>query len=384
MKLNRATSCILLSGIISILTLLILFYYWFGPLDEFFETVMHSLQQAKILGGGYDLKSLILSPFKDIYYLLLPKNILLENVVFLLYFARQRKPLKRFGFEFESFFFWNLSFQVFVLYLLLGTISVVEISFYSLIILSWRFFSLAQRHDVRITIRNLFFMFWCFLSTRFGTNNSMLLDGMGSLVFIWACFIFLTSNVFPSKRKRLFVFLILSALVLSSSLKKASAPYRSKTPIWKHHYSFQTANLNFKFDKASFNYATELKNRFSDAGFRPGDLLLDLTGATPGALLILDANFLGAAWNLGGYPGSDAYFVSGLSQVSCNSLSRAWLLVSEGSSLSLQTSNLKYFNLDLDKNYDLVSSVNLNTYRQESQKIYRPKINVLDLKNCQL
>lgn len=383
-RFGLALRIISISGVMSIVTLLLFFYGWFGHLGVFFESVLRSLEFTKMLGGGYDLKSLIISPFTDFLILLLPKNIILENSIFILYFFRNKNFLSRFDIGFDFFFFANLIFQVCCLYLSFGVISVVEVSFYNLIVLTWRYFSKYSKQEVDKVVSILLFMCWCFLSTRFGTNNRFLFDSMGSLVFIWGCYVFLASLVFSSERKTLSFFILMSFLILGSALKKSFMPYRSNAPIWEHDQGFTANQLDFKLDRPTFEYANSLKQKFANAGFLKGDFLIDLTGASPGALLLVEARFLGFTWNLGGYSGSNDYFVSGLSVVPCRDIALAWLLVSESSELALDSKNLKFFDLDINEDYVQVGEIFYEGYRNDLQKIYRPKNKLKELKNCVL
>jgi len=65
-----------------------------------------------------------------------------------------------------------------------------------------------------------------------------------------------------------------------------------------------------------------------EAGMRPGQDILDLTGDGPGLIYVLGANPLGSPWLLGGYPGSAASVEHVMMKVDAEKIRRAWVLVS--------------------------------------------------------
>jgi hypothetical protein len=83
-------------------------------------------------------------------------------------------------------------------------------------------------------------------------------------------------------------------------------------------------------------------------GFLAPTTLIDLTGESPGAAVVLGASAPGAPWLIGGYTGSDAYAARLLGRVSCDELAQAWLLSAPAGTRSLSTTVLDTFGATLD------------------------------------
>ena len=72
----------------------------------------------------------------------------------------------------------------------------------------------------------------------------------------------------------------------------------------------------FFVDEATADYVVGLQQIALDADWEQGTHLIDLTGASPGAVVVLDGRAPGVPWLLGGYEGSDRFALTALSRVS--------------------------------------------------------------------
>ena len=84
--------------------------------------------------------------------------------------------------------------------------------------------------------------------------------------------------------------------------------------------------------------------------------MIDLTGQFPGTLYALGASSIGQAWNLGGYPGSDALAAAMLQKVSCEELARAWLLAEPENPGKISPDILASFDANMITDFEIVGT----------------------------
>ena len=116
---------------------------------------------------------------------------------------------------------------------------------------------------------------------------------------------------------------IVSAGVVAGSVAE---PYRLATPIWGQTDRVAIRDSDLRLDRQAARYLQTLKQAALDNGFADGTPMIDLTGRSPGTLYALGARPLGAAWLLGGYPGSIEFAVRALTSAPRAELERAWVL----------------------------------------------------------
>lgn len=86
-------------------------------------------------------------------------------------------------------------------------------------------------------------------------------------------------------------------------------------------------------------------------GFIPGTPIIDLSGQSPGLLFAIEAENLGQAWMIGGYPGSEALAVRSLADTPCERIALAWVLLEPSGSRSLSPAVLAPFGARLPDDY---------------------------------
>ena len=84
--------------------------------------------------------------------------------------------------------------------------------------------------------------------------------------------------------------------------------------------------------------------------------VIDLTGQSPGTLYFLDANSIGQAWTIGGYPGSATLAVKMLNKVKCEDIARAWLLVESNGPRKISPEILLDFGVNWLSDFEIVGS----------------------------
>ena len=141
-------------------------------------------------------------------------------------------------------------------------------------------------------------------------------------------------------------------LVVGTLGVNARAPYRQPGPIWAASVSTRIgADGQLGLDGSTAREVSSLQKAAAREGFRARTPLIDLTGESPGAAVVLGASAPGAPWLIGGYPGSDAYAARLLGRASCVELAHAWLLSAPASTRPLSATVLETFGATLD-NYE--------------------------------
>ena len=135
------------------------------------------------------------------------------------------------------------------------------------------------------------------------------------------------------------------------------APYR-QPPLRENDYVLEIGKPGSKLvlSKSFGHYFTEVNDVANRAGFKKGTPMIDLTGQFPGTLYALGASSIGQAWNLGGYPGSDALAAAMLQKVSCEELARAWLLAEPENPGKISPDILASFDANMITDFEIVGT----------------------------
>lgn len=155
------------------------------------------------------------------------------------------------------------------------------------------------------------------------------------------------------------------------------APYRQRQPLRMN--SERVAGnegdlLRVPADTA--HYIRNVRILLDEHGFKPGDPMIDLTGHYPALLHVIEAQPIGHAWLLGGYPGSDGFVRRGLDRVPLETLRRAWVLTQPDGPRALSPDLLRHYGLDLTKDYEEVGTIDSPVAEYSisfKQHLHRPK-----------
>lgn len=175
-----------------------------------------------------------------------------------------------------------------------------------------------------------------------GYNNWSHLSG--AIIFLLLSpFLFIRSFSCSEIIKReflcLIIFMELCLLLIGASA--ISHPYG-------YHYSLVKNNCKFAFGESPTeiffsdkycDFLKEVNTKVYEAGFNKGAGIIDLTGKSPGVLYSLKAKSIGAAWLMGGKPGSLRSAVEHLNMVDCNTLSESWVLLEPGGAVQISPDN---------------------------------------------
>lgn len=98
-------------------------------------------------------------------------------------------------------------------------------------------------------------------------------------------------------------------------------------------------------------YFTDLRDGLKRAGYRAGDPVIDLSGHSMGILFAVEALPMGSPYLPGDLPGSDAFAVFALRNMSCQDLARSWVLTEPEGPRHLGPQVLSDLGLDLKRDY---------------------------------
>jgi len=97
----------------------------------------------------------------------------------------------------------------------------------------------------------------------------------------------------------------------------------------------------------------------NNAKFVPGTPMIDMTGHSPGLLYAIGASNTGLAWLIGNAPGrlGDKYAAGALNDISCEELSRSWLLLEPEGPIKISSRVLSVFGANLATDYEVVGQL---------------------------
>jgi hypothetical protein len=192
-----------------------------------------------------------------------------------------------------------------------------------------------------------------------GTNNRMLYHESFAAVFWFAALILLAAAAVESRRATLVSGAALLASFMTAGLLIGAMrnPYRLSAAI-----SQQTEPVvigpraaSLLVDRTTADYIKTLQAAARTHGFQAGLPILDLTGASPGAVFALGGIAPGRGWLNGGYPGSADAARESLKRVPVSDLSRAWVLTVAGNSPDkLPDTVLQSLGVNFPANYEAV------------------------------
>jgi hypothetical protein len=135
--------------------------------------------------------------------------------------------------------------------------------------------------------------------------------------------------LFPARRFHDAYVLMAQILVVSAVALHLYHPYRQPEPLWAPKTAVDVpwkggAKLGLSPDSA--DYARALGELAARGGFRPGTMVIDLTGRHPAAVYFVGGKAPGTPWLLGGYRGSQSWVRVVLGRVACEDLAKAWVL----------------------------------------------------------
>ena len=124
-------------------------------------------------------------------------------------------------------------------------------------------------------------------------------------------------------------------------------------------------------DIPTANYINTLKRVALKSGWVHGTPLIDLTGGSPGATVILGGEIVGAPWLVGKYKGSNEFAKTVLEMVPKSKLQSAWVLTAPKGKRKISSEILLELGLDFPSDYIAVGKTKTG-HREEIQVPWKP------------
>ena len=398
MILRDKFSIIFITLLIFLFLIFLQIFFIYGNIFNFISIITENYKIQNLLGGGHNFQSTLqrfrsslldlISVKKIIFYFLHSFIIILITLIFLIlsnfiskikYFNKNVKINKELIINIiillNLFYFILKNFKNPRSY---GT-DIIYLIFLSIIFLLFKFLfvenykkSINFKKDIII---NFLLIFLIPLFMRFGTNNELIYASYIGAYFYFLIILSIYFLIFKKEniifRDLVFIVFILLLIYECNIIQKQ--PYRLITEL-----KYQNEKVEI-LDNRSILYVDKINKKWIDDlkyyaylnGWYKGNYLLDFTGGTPGALVVLNGKSPENRWLLGGYPGSDQFVYKILSNIDKNILYNAWILVTPDGSRKISDDVLNKLNIDLN-NYIKVGDF-YTAHRNEHQILYKPK-----------
>lgn len=209
----------------------------------------------------------------------------------------------------------------------------------------------------------------------FGTNNNIVIHMGMSIIFVVAA-ILIWNYIFEKTEKLkqcvVLVGVVFSIIIYFIIQNAYEHPYRLETSI-KEQNQYVDFLGGIYVDPVQKNYIETLQN-IADKEIKKNEKisLIDMTGGTPSANLILNAHYFGEAWLFGNYSGSNKYAYKALSAYKhTKRLRNAWILTAPNGAVSLNLNILKKIGLHFPEDYINVGTLK-TMRRNEKQELWMP------------
>jgi hypothetical protein len=221
-----------------------------------------------------------------------------------------------------------------------------------------------------------FFLFMLTFAMAFGSYNIIVRQMSFAFVFLAAGAILSALWIDQYVDRKILGGLIpvlVSISVLNVATLGFKNPYRLAGKISDQvvESSFLMEGGYLKVDPSTALYISALKKIALEAGWQPGTPLIDLTGGSPGATVILDGRIMGVPWLLGGYKGSAEFAKTVLKMVPEPLQNTAWVLTAPEGKRSLSDKILSEIGLNFPDRYVAIGKVRTG-HRNELQILWKP------------
>ena len=197
----------------------------------------------------------------------------------------------------------------------------------------------------------------------FGSSSNYWVSGASAGIF-WVFAGLVLLNPIASNQKLTAVLLSLSLAVQIVTVvlvhSGIESPYRQPQPLRDNDYNLDIGKpgSTLILSKGFAQYIEKAIDLATQAGFKKGMPMIDLTGQSPGILYAMGASNIGQVWTVGGYPGSDALAVVMLKKVTCQELAAAWLLVEPQGPRKISPGILLSFGANMGSDFEIVGTFN--------------------------
>jgi hypothetical protein len=236
-------------------------------------------------------------------------------------------------------------------------------------------YSIAKKPFMRVVGLSLF-LFMLAAAYAFGSSNGLVRQMSAAYVFLSAGALYMAYWIDQYIGRDIFGGMIsafIAISVLFVMLHAFNRPYRLPSSINEQSFeaTFLEGNGSLYVDKQTAEYIQRLKDIAGLAGWEPRTPLIDLTGGSPGASVILGGRIMRTPWFLGGYKGSDEFAKKSLEMVPKAKQRSAWILTAPNGRRKISSTILTDLGLDFPGGYINVGKVKTG-YRSETQILWKP------------
>jgi hypothetical protein len=178
----------------------------------------------------------------------------------------------------------------------------------------------------------------------------------------------------------------ITAILLQTGLVQ---PYRQTQPLRLNASTLEIGSQGAELvlSKGYAEYIANVKLIIRKASFESKTPIIDLTGQSPGILFAIEAESIGQAWTIGGYPGSLKLAEAAFMRISCEKISKAWVLFEQGGPRSISNELMHSLGADFPISYELVgkwqTAEGAGGYpARRTQELYKPVKTSETLNNC--
>lgn len=225
----------------------------------------------------------------------------------------------------------------------------------------------------------LFFVFP--LIYLFGSNIPYLEYSKSASIFYLTSFFILFLFNFKEHKHILNFFTLFFVILILSKFFITTVKYPSRQAFINDlSFNISINNTNIRTDSILAKYTKDLQEISKNESLNHETYLIDLSGATPFALIPLNLSTYGLAWTLGGYPGSMNATEFIYDKLSCERLAGTWILMEDKiGGRNISPKFLEKYGIYM-KDYEKVKDLEIPGYSRDlpniktiNQYLYKPK-----------
>ncbi len=302
-----------------------------GSLELFYRELRLGVESVHLLGAGHTIGNLSLRTVNDLkqipikVFRVTPAGFLLFPIFWWVIWFLNARNYKTYSKLVLSFFL--MGFNLYTWYRIwdMGAISLTNIGFVGIVftfaLVMSAFLTLCAlrktyQDNCQIPFTRLillcFFLFMLALSQAFGSGNRLIRQISLAYVFFATAATYLSSWIDQCLDRKILsnmVPALVSIVVVLVMMNAYEHPYRLPYNIGEQivESSVLMGGSSLKVDAPTGKYIDTLKKIALKAGWKPKTPLIDLTGGSPGATVILGGKITGFPWLPGNYKGSDEF-----------------------------------------------------------------------------
>ena len=366
---NFRTRTALVPMVVSGILLLVSAWTIDGSVEQFVKRISMGLEVGRLLGGGHSIEKLFRL---DNYSLSQVEKFTLMMATILPGVFGAALEWKKVTYRYLGIFALVSLYLLMMLVPLEISPSTAHFGMYKGLLLIFVLYggiiysiiSLINQNPIQLSRKNLALA--CFLlllpySHAFGTNgNYWWAASFASFFWLFPGLILVVSNRGTLNTSNMIALLALAVQAVSVLLLQTGmdAPYRQTQALKLNDRAVEVGRpgSTLLLSSSFAEYLSDVTNNANAAKFQQNTPMIDLTGRSPGTLYALNADSVGQAWMIGGYPGSLRLAEFALKSVSCEKLAVAWLLSEPSGPRSISTSVLTTFGANLSASYQRAGS----------------------------